>query len=277
MIVCLDRLIHGARVTCLVTISSQHVHVPCNHCIITECILIDVCIVMYVMQEPQGEQCVWFLVGWSFCPPFSVFACPLLQSSVYLPLSLGVVLEHSSTLCYQPGHSVDVDSLHISYADIFISQVRTAGGSPPQCQLTVDCVFWNATIIHTTDMVQPSQSALSKQSLHTGKTSTTQYISVGYFFLPGYPLDTAEASHVECVEPSLLPAICIPCVAAIHQCAGNTVIVDRHVLSSQTAWGLSTLEPWDELELKVAFPILLSISASEERLSVMVEPRYVNR
>ena len=28
-----------------------------------------------------------------------------------------------------PGHSVDVDSLHVSYADIFISQVRAACGS----------------------------------------------------------------------------------------------------------------------------------------------------
>ena len=37
-----------------------------------------------------------------------------------------------------PGHSVDVDSLHIFYADIFISQVRAAGGSPPQCQLTIE-------------------------------------------------------------------------------------------------------------------------------------------
>ena len=33
-----------------------------------------------------------------------------------------------------PGHSVDADSLHISCADIFISQVRAASGSPPQCQ-----------------------------------------------------------------------------------------------------------------------------------------------
>ena len=46
-------------------------------------------------------------------------------------------------------HSVDVDSLHISNADIFISQVRAAGDSPPQSQLTVEDVFWNATILHT--------------------------------------------------------------------------------------------------------------------------------
>ena len=52
---------------------------------------------------------------------FCVLACPLRQSSVYLSLSRGVVLGHSSTLCDQPrkaftGHSVDVDILHISYA-----------------------------------------------------------------------------------------------------------------------------------------------------------------
>ena len=55
-----------------------------------------------------------------------------------------------------PGHSVDADSLHISCADIFISQVRAGGGSPPQCQLTLEDVFWNATTLHTLDMTQPS-------------------------------------------------------------------------------------------------------------------------
>ena len=64
----------------------------------------------------------------------------------------------------------------------FISQVRAAGGSPPHSQLTVDDVFWNATILHTTYMTQPSQSALSKQK-DTGKNSTVQDISVGYLNL----------------------------------------------------------------------------------------------
>ena len=115
----------------------------------------------------------------------------------------------SATIKALPGHSADVDNLHISYADIFISQMRAAGGSPSQSQLTVEDVFWNATILHTTDITQPSQSALSKQNvgLHTGKTSTRQHISVGYFVLPGYSQDTADASQVECVELSLLPGM----------------------------------------------------------------------
>ena len=36
----------------------------CSNCIITECMLIDVCFVMHVMQEPQGEQCC-ALMGYS--------------------------------------------------------------------------------------------------------------------------------------------------------------------------------------------------------------------
>ena len=96
-----------------------------------------------------------------------------------------------------PGHSVDADSLHISCADIFISQVRAASGSPPQCQLTVEDVFWDATILHTANMTQPTQSALSEQGVHSGKIGTRQDISVGYFVLPRYAQDTADASQVE--------------------------------------------------------------------------------
>ena len=74
------------------------------------------------------------------------------------------------------------------------SQVRAAGGSPPQSQLTVHDVFRNAIILHTAAMTQPSQSVLSKQSVYTGKTSTRKYISGGYFVLPGYSQDTAGAA-----------------------------------------------------------------------------------
>ena len=78
-------------------------------------------------------------------------------------------------------------------------------------------------------MTQPSQSALSKQSAHTGKTSTRQDISVGYFVQPGYAQDTAGASQVECVEPTLLAGICSPRLAALQQCADNRGNVDRHI------------------------------------------------
>ena len=122
-------------------------------------------------------------------------------------------------------------------------------------------------------MTQPAQSALSKQSVHTGKTSTRQNISVGYFVQPGYAQDTADASQVECVEPTLLPGIiCSPCLAAIQQCADNTGNVDGVVVFTGSL-GLVHTRAVRRARVEAGFPILLSISASNERLSVMVEPR----
>ena len=95
------------------------------------------------------EQLPSFLCACQLCSHRFVFPC--------LEVSLRAI--SSKAL---PGHSVDVDSLHIYYADILISQVRAFGGSP-RFQLTIDDVFWNATILHTVDMTQPSQSALYTQ------------------------------------------------------------------------------------------------------------------
>ena len=88
---------------------------------------------------------------------------------------------------------VSMPTAFISLAQTYyISQVRAASGSPPQCQLTVEDVFWDATILHTANMTQPTQSALSEQGVHSGKTGTRQDISVGYFVLPRYAQDTAR-------------------------------------------------------------------------------------
>ena len=97
-------------------------------------------------------------------------------------------------------------------------------------------------------------------------------IIVGYFVLSGYVQDTADASQVECVKPSLLPGICSPCLAAIQQRAGNTGIADRH-LCLHRELGACHTRAVRRARVEAAFPILLSISASKERLSVMVEPR----
>ena len=70
--------------------------------------------------------------------------------------------------------------------------------------------------------MRPSQYALSKQIVHTKKTSTRQDISAGYVVLPGHAQDTVDASQMECVAPFLLPGICSSCVAAIQQWVGNT-------------------------------------------------------
>ena len=119
-----------------------------------------------------------------------------------------------------PGHSVDADSRHISCADIFISQVRAASGSPPQCQLTVEDVFWDATILHTANMTQPTQSALSEQGVYSGKTGTRQDISVGYFVPPRYAQD--KGRYIAAIMMCLLFLRCI-FVAVISNCVGVAI------------------------------------------------------
>ena len=130
----------------------------------------------------------------------------LLPSFLRARLSAAAVISLSSPVprcCFRallhfvrPATKPSQDTVSMSTAFVYLTQT-------PQCQLTVEDVFWNATILHTASMTQPSQSALSKQSVRTGKISTRQDISVGYFVPPGYTQDTADASHVECVESPL--------------------------------------------------------------------------
>ena len=70
-----------------------------------------------------------------------------------------------------------------------------------------------------------------------------------------------HASHVECIEPSLLSGTCSSCLAAI---------VDR---LSTLALGLVHTRAVRRARVGATFQIPLSISASKERLSVIVEPR----
>ena len=103
-----------------------------------------------------------------------------------------------------PGYSVDVDSLRVSHADVFL----------------------DATILHTVDMT--NHHSLSRGPVHIGKASIRQGISVGHFILSGYAKDTTDASQVVVVGYSLLHGIYMysMCLAARQQCAGNAGIVE---------------------------------------------------
>ena len=101
-----------------------------------------------------------------------------------------------------PGHRVDADSIHLSHVDIFIPQVVL--------QLTEEDVFLDATVFHTADMIQPAQHALSKQNASTRRTSPLDTLSC-------HCQGMAKASHVECVEPSLMSGICSPRECARQQ------------------------------------------------------------
>ena len=111
-----------------------------------------------------------------------------------------------------------------------------------------------------------------KQSVHSGKTSTIRDISVGYFILNGYSQDTADASQVEWAEPSLLPGICRPRLAAIQHCADNTALLTANFVFTNSL-GLVHTRAVRRARVEAAFPILVLMAASKERLSVMVEPR----
>ena len=75
------------------------------------------------MAEKTNEGVAVFVAGDTLCVWPVSGRMELLRSFL---CAMCVVLEHSPTSCNQlqfkalPGHSVDVDSFHISYADIFI-------------------------------------------------------------------------------------------------------------------------------------------------------------
>ena len=118
-------------------------------------------------------------------------------------------------------------------------------------------------------MTQPSQSALSKQSVHTGKTSPRQYITglVTLSCVSGYSQDMAKSCQVKCVYPSLLPGIYNPRIAVTHQCADNTGIIDCHRCCLHGQLGVVHTRA---VIVEADFPILLSTSASNERFRLMV-------
>ena len=122
------------------------------------------------------------------------------------------------------------------YADIFISQLRSAGGSPPQCQLTVKDVFRNPTILHTADMTQPSPCALSKQSVGPyilGRPARDRNSAL--ITLSCQNMTRILRMLFRCNVLSLLSCPVYLCLAAIQKCADNTGIVTMPYLSSQTA------------------------------------------
>ena len=79
-----------------------------------------------------------------------------------------------------PGIGVDVKCFHVSLADILVAQLWAVFGSPSRCQLSIENVFWDATILHAVDMPQPTKPALSEQGEHARKVSSGQYLGIGH-------------------------------------------------------------------------------------------------
>ena len=165
-----------------------------------------------------------------------------------------------------PGLGVDVKCFHVSLADILVAQLWAAFGSLSRCQLSIENVFWDAAIPHAVDMPQPTQPALSEQGEHARKVGSGQDLGVGHSVLPRIPrmlLRWKELSLFSCL--AYVVHVSLPYISVLTTQALYTTI-----LVFTVSFGLvHTREV-------AAFPILLLVSVSKERLPVMVEPRYVN-
>ena len=85
-----------------------------------------------------------------------------------------------------PGVSVDLDTKKVSfdYMYVFKAQVGTPDWALAVSELPVQDVCRGATVLHSTNVAQPTQSALSQERVHAEETSTRKYISVCVMILP---------------------------------------------------------------------------------------------
>ena len=175
-----------------------------------------------------------------------------------------------------PGIGVDVKCFHVSLADILVAQLWAAFGSPSRCQLSIENVFWYAAILHAVDMPQPTQPAQFEQGEHARKVSFWDRTSV---------LDTLSCQDMPRIRQMLLRWKEL----SLFSCLAYVVLFSLPYISVLTTQALYTTNLVFTVSLGLvhtrevrrasvvaAFPILLSISVSKERLSVMMEPRYVN-
>lgn len=123
-------------------------------------------------------------------------------------------------------------------------------------------------------MAEAAHPVLSKQRVHGGETSTYKDRGVGYFVAPLYAKDLAKAVQVKAVQPSFS-------VYVVH-----VLLPYSRVLTMQTLYTAimvevdSLLFPQTRVvsrpRVVAVLPMCLLILASRDRLSLMVDPRYVN-
>ena len=73
---------------------------------------------------------------------------------------------------------VDVESSHISLADILEAEVWVSGCSLARGKLSIQDVLWDSAIVHPAHVYQPSEAALTEKSDHAGNLCALQYIVV---------------------------------------------------------------------------------------------------
>ena len=225
-----ESLCYGLRRSSLI----MRVHPGCPVCSTVAALLVTVAT---NVGETISAAKVAFVCGlWSVgvvailsAGPFSYF-CVHLFLFACLEVLVDSASPHHDVGCkVLPGLGVDVMCFPVSLADILVTQLWVAFGSPSRCQLSIQNVFWDAAVLRAVDMTQPTQPALSEQSEHAWKVGSGQDLGVGHSALPGYAKNKADSSQMEGNESFLLSGICGPRLTNVHQCADNTGIVHYHL------------------------------------------------
>ena len=180
---------------------------------------------------------------------------------------------HAVSCKVLPRFGVDVKCFHVSLANILVAQLWAAFGSPSRCQLCIENVFWDAAILQAVDMPQTTQPVLSEQGEHAWKVSS------------GQALDTLTCQDMPRIRRMLLrwkELSLFSCLAYVvhvslpYISVLTTQALYTTILVFPVSLGLVHISEVRRASVAAAFPILLSVSMFKERLSVMVEPRYVN-
>ena len=78
-------------------------------------------------------------------------------------------------------------------------------------------------------MAKPAQTSLGQDGKHAGHPSLGQDVDVGDAVLPGDAKESAEAAHVESIQPAFLVGVEGPCFTAVEESAQYTGLVDSHL------------------------------------------------
>ena len=121
-------------------------------------------------------------------------------------------------------------------------------------------------------MAKPAQSTLSEQRVYCGDAGTGKNLSIGHFFPPAGAKDAAKILHVETVHLLLLLGIGCPAFTSLQEGADYACVI-HYFLGWNGQLGV-LLDVSDQFSRVLAtLSMGLLISASKDKLSLMVEPR----
>ena len=125
---------------------------------------------------------------------------------------------------------VDVQGFKVTLANVLVKQsVGWPNASLAGGKFATQEIFRNASIPHPSHVTKPSESALSEECVHGGKTCDLEDLYVCNFVSPVDTEDATKTAQVEAVQFVLLSGVCCTCFAAIQESADDAGIVYCHL------------------------------------------------